>query len=688
MDGGVYRTTRAVAIGQVYRFDIQYSPCLSPEDYAAYPPAGLKLQVQNIEPMAMRAAYLAGPYSLYVDCRPQDYLTSEKMFVTAEQPVYEPQLHPSQVFTTELSCHVFKDTYTWLVDVMSQMIFSTSQTVSFEITITPIDTDKAKEKSIMSTLIVDIHDTLDLWNLPLPDPEKPIHLVILTHGLHSNVSTDMLYLKEAINSLTENAVVKGFFGNVCKTERGVKFLGSRVGEYVVDLVKNESLRNATKVSFVGHSLGGLVQTFAIAYIESNYPWFFRRLQPVNFITLASPMLGLVHENPAYIKIALMAGVAGRTGHDLGLQLTEKGGKPLLLLLPSGPTHRILKRFVRRTLYANVYNDGIVPLRTSALLYLDDEGVNAVHAGNQQETTHDVVEDRPLAGTGSTSSAKIPRELEDADTKILGLLAIFSFFMPQKQRAPDEEHEVIKKLPKPLMLESATSILLPPLPPKKYITDPDSRENVILHDKIYTEDDLPPEQEPLCVAEDKASMVQMLTSKSLEIKQLLLGKMTEHYEEDIAREYHKNMSWRKVLVNLRPDAHNNIVVRRRFSNAFGWPVIDHLVENHFDVPDKSTVIVKEDSVDLSNDGAELTRILSMDVIKKENAELDKQPILDGEHAWLQFNEANETFDGPAGIFSGLSERVFKLKHDWEANGIRAFRGRADQTETESVMDGFM
>ena len=52
------------------------------------------------------------------------------------------------------------------------------------------------------------------------------------------------------------------------------------------------------------------------------------------------------------------------------------------------------------------------------------------------------------------------------------------------------------------------------------------------------------------------------------------------EERIAREWHWKMEWRKVLVTLRPDAHNNIAVRRKFSNAFGWGVIDHLVENHF------------------------------------------------------------------------------------------------------------
>ena len=38
------------------------------------------------------------------------------------------------------------------------------------------------------------------------------------------------------------------------------------------------------------------------------------------------------------------------------------------------------------------------------------------------------------------------------------------------------------------------------------------------------------------------------------------------EEKIARAYHKDLSWRKVLVRLEPDAHNNMIVRRQFANA--------------------------------------------------------------------------------------------------------------------------
>ncbi|KAL8955135.1 MAG: hypothetical protein Q9183_006776 [Haloplaca sp. 2 TL-2023] len=52
------------------------------------------------------------------------------------------------------------------------------------------------------------------------------------------------------------------------------------------------------------------------------------------------------------------------------------------------------------------------------------------------------------------------------------------------------------------------------------------------------------------------------------------------EEKIARAYHHDLSWRKVLVRLEPDAHNNICVRRMFANAYGWPVVKHLTDTHF------------------------------------------------------------------------------------------------------------
>ncbi|SGZ48598.1 CIC11C00000004021 [Sungouiella intermedia] len=694
----IHQSTHEVKLGQTIRLEIDYSPFTSAEQYSSTPPRSLWVRVRNTEPIPLRAAYLAGPYSLYVDCRHRDYSTTTKAFVTADQPVFEPQLQPGQTFYAELLCHTFQEKYQWTVDVVSQIIFNNTMGVHFEVTIAE-GKDMADYVVPEQNLNVTIHDTLDLWNLPLPDSSKSIHLVILTHGLHSNVSADMLFLKEEIQSGDENVVVKGYFGNICKTERGVKYLGSRVADYVVGLIKNKELSNVTKISFVGHSLGGLVQTFAIAYLESNYPWFFKKIQPVNFITLASPMLGIIHENPGYVKLALLAGIVGKTGQDLGLKFTEKDQKPLLLLLPSGPTHRILRRFIRRTVYANVYNDGIVPLRTSALLYLDYKALLKVFdASNLLTGSKDLQALDEVTFAGSNSD----RTVNDSNNKSSDYSRAFEGNPFQTKVENPNVQGAMGSLPKTSMFESAASLILPPLPTIKYITDPESRENIILHDKVYHESDLPEVDDAdnqewsgkklKLDKEDnkKKGMIELLQSKGEEFRQLVNGN-TEHLEEEIAREYHKLMLWRKVLVNLKPDAHNNIVVRRRFANSYGWPVLDHLVKNHFCIDDKVVnELHREDTLDHSADAKELTRILSMDLIKKENAELDREGSEEKhEYAWINSQENGEIFVGPAGLLSDISDMVFNFKDQITSYGRTVENPKSEEDESDGkVMAEFI
>lgn len=697
----LHKSSHGVKIGQSFRFDVDFAPFDLAEHYASQPPKSLWVKVKNTEPITMRAAYLAGPYVLYVDCRPDDYDILKNVFVTADQPVYEPQLLPGQSFYVELLCHQYKPHYRWTIDVISQAIFNVSVATNFEVSIAA-KREWLSESNVPVVphpfVLVLIHDTLDLWNMPLPDTSRPIHLVILTHGLHANVLSDMYFLKEQIDKKSgdENIVVKGFFGNVCKTERGVKYLGSRVADYVIDLVtKNETLKgNVTKISFIGHSLGGLTQTFAVAYLEANFPWFFQKVQPVNFITLASPLIGVVHENPVFIKLALLAGVVGKTGQDLGLQYTETNNKPLLLLLPTGPTHRILKRFVRRTVYANALNDGIVPLRTSALLYLDYDGLTALGRDPEPGTTGEIPQDLP----------------DNKDSQTLALSSVLSYFLPQKQRKngcePYNRFQTTSQennskegtfggLPKPSFVESAASLLLPPQPSLKYITNPAARDNVIMHDKVYHDSDLPPFsiEEP---DERNKTMIQKLTSTGESITNFAKSKEMERLEEEIAREYHKLMLWRKVLVELKPDAHNNIVVRRRFSNAYGWPVIEHLVENHFDVDVSTTPEPSdEESMDLSEETSALARILLRDLIQKENEDIDRESLNEPtEHTWIKADADSESMFavGPAGLLLDVSEMVWKLKDQWENRSLGSIDEAASRDETlegkKLIMDTFM
>lgn len=622
----LYRQTKSVKAGEIERFKINFTPHAE-GDEVIMPPT-LWVKVKNLEPVSKRAIYLAGPYILYVDCKLLDYDSNTKYFVTADQPVFEPQLLAGQSFYIQLSCHTLKKSYSWIVDVVSQIIFNNTISIDFEIMIGTckqvLHDASFAEKNILnsdkvgcfnSLLHVDNWDTLDLWNLPVLQPNKPKHLVILTHGLHSNASADMLYLKEQIDRVVdlrkshdEDIVVKAFFGNIGKTERGIKYLGSRVAEYIIDLITENDLLNdgkVEKISFIGHSLGGCVQTFAIAYLKINFPWFFDKIKPVNFITLASPLLGVVNENPKVVEWVLLAGFVGKSGQELGLKVVENDSKPLLLLLPTGPTHEVLKQFKRRTIYANAINDGIVPLRTSSLLYLDYKGLS------------EIINSEELAQSDTTD--KVPKSVEKANS-FLAVQTLLSYFMPQNQSserykrfqtqdvqaAATSEGIVHKVIPSSTFLDSAASLVLPPLPSMKYIVDPSSRDNVIIHDKIYYEKDL-----PVANTEEKLSSIEKL-------------------EEEIAREYHKNMGWRKVVVKIKPDAHNNIFVRRRFANAYGWPVIQHLVENHFGqnrssdlkIPMVATKMNESLSTDSLDRELDLSRIASRDLISKQNDEIDK------------------------------------------------------------------
>jgi hypothetical protein len=756
---------------------------------------------------------------------------------------------------------------TWIIEIASQIIFSQSASTGFELLVARDEKSldlgfmavtgnshgvpgqvqdhqqgkqshkpkhAANTKGVYSKAIkLVVDDTASLWNKPElpemkqedtkkptrqsadapqhpPDPpqkQKKIHLVILTHGLHSNLGADMLYLKESIDATArqaredrrkrrqeerqasttdradigdvstaplsggqediapeeddddddEEVIVRGFDKNVIKTERGVQYLGKRLAKHVLELTypdqpyfplkksrlktpfspakdkstagvpahqgssihqqesprKDQRAYKFTSISFVGHSLGGVVQTYAIAYIYKHSPEFFEKIKPINFIAMASPFLGLSNENPMYVKFALDFGLVGRTGQDLGLtwraptlarsgwtamvsglggqsQSQQKeddpGSKPLLRILPSGPAHVVLRMFRNRTVYSNVVNDGIVPLRTSCLLFLDWRGLGKVekarrenglvgtvaawgfgqlighntspnpsrvtfssdgqadaidspsfseddtvvpqpgadvatedeeaqaaaepsasqwldedrHSSESKRTSTDGIANsstiytlwnyiRPSGKHTSkdkkmfTRSQTVAMEQEEADT--LARESESSEQPEQHRKRPqatrgdstlnDPSHAA--RPPKTTIFESASDLLAPPVPETSWIIDPSTRARTVFHDRIYHPEDIPPPPAR------KRSNSRTFSGEGMS-PQASAGSAEEtsglRVEEKIARAYHKDLSWRKVLVRLEPDAHNNIIVRRMFANAYGWPVIKHLCDTHF------------------------------------------------------------------------------------------------------------
>ncbi|KAI9832730.1 MAG: hypothetical protein M1826_001289 [Phylliscum demangeonii] len=934
----------SVKVGEVVRYTLTYTPSA---DRILPTPQALRLRIKNSSPVPLRAAYLHGPYTIHVSAYPSTFHPDRKLEAPREWgiPEYEPQLKAGGSWDVQLRIpERFRLTgeitdpappadgqspkrLTWIIDVASQIIFSSSATVHYEVLVgrdvsslstavatyadeMRLSTGKVEEdagskdrrtgrhseppRGIFSKAVrLVIDDTASLWNNPpwpqldkgegadaevkmddplrktdqpdsaehaergLPEEGKPkrVHLVILTHGLHSNLSADLLYLKESIDATArevreearqrrarrsrqkeaatpassmvagerqgssgserqgtsgsadshvhfarqsvdrdeddgdEETIVRGFTENVIRTERGIKYLGKRLAKYILRMTfpqqpflpskksgpkafasaltgrtngapshgrpahPHSSLYEQsssgqkrpyeiTSISFIGHSLGGLIQTYAVAYLQKHSPQFFEIIKPINFIAIATPFLGLSNENPLYVKFALDFGLVGRTGQDLGLawrapnvarngwrafigglgagkprsKADHASSKPLLRILPTGPAHVALKAFKKRTVYANVVNDGIVPLRTSCLLFLDwnsldrvekarrENGLvgtmaewgwaelmgskvaahgerrfwlNAASAASDPDRLHERLdahghaEGPPTSGSAAEDGSVPPGDgipnpaSAAAGQPFLGdderpttasssheffhaLNSFLALLVPNRDKprphstkdlkmyqrsqtvrvdsaraesrdeaAPDEAdgngapssagHEDAGSVPVPptpgpaengrepprtSIFESAGALLSPPLPSLEFLIDPSRRPRTIFHDRVYHPADIP-RPAPTRRSSVSRSLSSCGESLSGHRKSASHGDHAARsggkesssgsamtVEEKIARAYHRDMSWRKVLVRIEPDAHNNIIVRRMFANAYGWPVVKHLVDTHF------------------------------------------------------------------------------------------------------------
>ena len=141
-------------------------------------------------------------------------------------------------------------------------------------------------------------------------------------------------------------------------------------------------------------------------------------------------------------------------------------------------------------------------------------------------------------------------------------------------------------PKTSIFESAGDILHPPMPSRQWITDPGSRARTIFHDRVYHPEDIPPPPIKRPGSRLGRSFSNDGLGKNSVSSRDSIGSVDSvdsggmKVEEKIARAYHRDLSWRKVLVRLEPDAHNNMIVRRMFANAYGWPVVKHLCDTHF------------------------------------------------------------------------------------------------------------
>uniref|UniRef100_A0A803P713 DUF676 domain-containing protein n=1 Tax=Cannabis sativa TaxID=3483 RepID=A0A803P713_CANSA len=224
---------------------------------------------------------------------------------------------------------------------------------------------------------------------------NPTHLVIMVNGLIGSAQDWKFAATQLLKKYPDDIVVHCSESNSSRlTFDGVDVMGERLAEEVKSMVKCHP--SAQKISFIAHSLGGLVARYAIAELyeqditiepsrvngdcrEAKFKGKIAGLEPINFITSATPHLGTWgHKQvPVFCGLYTMEKVAARTSWFLGksgkhLFLTDGDNeKPPLLLQMASDTEKLkfisaLRSFRRRVAYANARFDHLVGWSTSSL----------------------------------------------------------------------------------------------------------------------------------------------------------------------------------------------------------------------------------------------------------------------------------------------------------------------------------
>ncbi|KAG1700785.1 hypothetical protein DVH05_011672 [Phytophthora capsici] len=161
--------------------------------------------------------------------------------------------------------------------------------------------------------------------------QRATHLVVLQHGLlgskhdfarfveifRSQFQSDELYLHSGESNATS------FF----QTYDGVDLGGERLADEIQQIAAK--MPKLQKLSMIGHSLGGLYNRYCISLLLSR--GFFDKVEPMNFVTLATPHLGIRRPRRGATNVvfnALMPKVFSRTGAQLTLidEATEETQK--------------------------------------------------------------------------------------------------------------------------------------------------------------------------------------------------------------------------------------------------------------------------------------------------------------------------------------------------------------------------
>ncbi|KAF5783237.1 putative alpha/Beta hydrolase [Helianthus annuus] len=213
--------------------------------------------------------------------------------------------------------------------------------------------------------------------------EDPDHLLVLVHGIYASPSDWRYVESELKRRLGRHFLIYASSCNTySKTFAGIDGAGKRLADEVRQVVK--SRENLKRISFLAHSLGGLIARYAVGVlytrVDDRTAGLIAGLEAISFITLATPHLGVRGNKqlPFLLGVPMLEKIAapmapifvGRTGSQLFLTDGKPDRPPLLLRMTTDAEESdfisALGAFKYRVLYANASYDHMVGRRTSSI----------------------------------------------------------------------------------------------------------------------------------------------------------------------------------------------------------------------------------------------------------------------------------------------------------------------------------
>ena len=191
-------------------------------------------------------------------------------------------------------------------------------------------------------------------------------LIIIQNGLngwHKFMSSTKKYLDEHLDN---NHIVEiSNVNDLWNSWSGLDKMGKNLEKFVYTCCEKHK---PIKISFIGHSLGGLIIRNCIGKLEKNN--FFDKIKPNLYVSIATPHLGVY--SISNIKWYLAKYAIGQTGKELLMEDSENIF--MEMSKPNTPYIDGLNKFNKKILYGNIEGDNTVSFESSCITHsviLDD-----------------------------------------------------------------------------------------------------------------------------------------------------------------------------------------------------------------------------------------------------------------------------------------------------------------------------